>query len=175
LFLESSYDTTPGDEFEEPDLDLRIDKDSTLHDALKRLVSESDGLLAQTEIGKVIVLAPPATRGTTSVLDTIIDLSLNDVSTWEALLEVVRRVNEKLEGRDLLSLDPDFVGHGISPPLEFMESTVHLELNRITAREALCSLMAHSPVPLSMRYSNRWFSKDDEVYLNAVLTVEVSK
>lgn len=141
-----------------PRIDPWIREEEDLRSALDTLRVATDGALTWAQIrGNVCVLAPDGAQGTENTLDTVLSLHVEDVSTWEAL----RRLGEEINGREHSNrhtkLSPSFLAHSRAAPPGFRDGNeVTLELEEVTAREALCAIIRESQFEIAYSYETHY-------------------
>jgi hypothetical protein len=123
---------------------FRIDAGETFGSVMKRVVAVSDNVYRFEVIRGTPVLRPnPEIVKTPNLLDTVVDLEIEDSTIWDALCVLARAVNRKVlpEGGKALYVQlngPQFVE--LPAPVLLQKSKVSLELEDVSAREALCAI-----------------------------------
>lgn len=142
--------TTP----DQPQLDFSIEANSPFRSNLDRFSESTDGKLVwEFANGALIIRAPSEAKDTENNLDTIVSLDLSGVSTWHALMALVKVINaDPIAGRPI-GVSPVFNASGKAGPDRFRNDfSVVLNLENVTAREALCAIIAASPFEMTYSY-----------------------
>lgn len=132
-----------------PDIDFV--RDQPLGRVLADISEISQGYVRYERISGILAVVPAIPAPSEDrPLDRVISLDLNDVSTWEAFLAVAEAANSaEPDGRRLV-IQPGPATLGRQPPVGLVqEPTVTIRASNITAREAICEIIAKSPLELS--------------------------
>lgn len=138
------------------DVKFEIGPDQTLRSALDMFREKSDGkLLWDLVYGSICIRASDGAPDSENLLDLNISLSLDGVSTWDAMQELAHEINERAtNGRQIL-VSPRALSTGYGPPDAFRNDIgIRLDLENVTAREALCAIIQASPLEMSYKYAN---------------------
>ena len=135
-----------------------IIKEQPLDRSLDKLVDLFNGLLEYRIIHNQIVILPAKQTDDEIVsnLDVRVSVDFEDVSVWEALKEIVKAINrQQMTPYPVLLYLEDV--NKIEPLLPLPDITdiheITLSMENITAREAICAVLATSPVKMAYQYS----------------------
>lgn len=134
----------------------QVGQDQSLRSALDMLRETSAGVLVWDVVdGSICIRAPEGAADSENLLDQIVSLRLGGVSTWDALRELAVEINKQpMNGRQV-SISPNVLSSGYGPPDAFHnDSSISLQLENVTGREALCAIIKVSPLEISYRYTN---------------------
>lgn len=152
--FEWAYVEADGASVSLPKAEFRIEPGETLSQVLDRFCLVTDGQLQWGRIRGTICVWPSGKTGQIdSLLDTIISLKLNGVSTWDALLELSKTVSLSSGPERALVPEAHPMQDEYMPPAQLRDiKGITLELENVTAREALCAILAASPLRLEFTY-----------------------
>lgn len=168
---ESGYADPSGREI--PEFPIRADE--TLGGVMRRVVAASDGVYKFEVIRGTPILRPnPGIVKTPNLLDSVIDFEVEDSTIWDALCDLARTVNrKKLTGGKALRIHlqgPEFLE--LPAPVFLEKKKVSVDLNDVSAREAMCAIMESAKQPFTY-YFYVWPSDFD--YVSVVATDEAGK
>lgn len=130
-------------------------KEDTFGQAINKVVASSNGKLVFERHHSMYCIVPSdeQSKSTGSNMVRRISLDVEKVSTWEAIKTVILEANKRpVDGRKL------YVGHSLFRPYNFPpkgfvdDKSISLKLDNVTVREALCAILAESPLSISYRY-----------------------
>lgn len=135
-----------------------LSEGQTLREALDLLCASSNGRYIWKRVNGILTITPSGLTepGETidSALDVVVSLDLDGVSTWEAILAMAREVNNSSETDRVIRPYVPAEPH-INHPLEFKtDKSLSIHVRDVTAREALCEIIATSPFDIRFQYSN---------------------
>lgn len=139
---------TEGSSFE-----FEIRKDETLSSCLDRLLAETEDLYLRDEIHGMTVVHP---SNESTLFDSLIDLKLHDVSTWEALKALAIAVNQREDAAVPLEVSvPNTTGYTshLVPQSFAGERVLDLDVKGATIRSVLCKILSKAPTQISYSYS----------------------
>lgn len=143
---------------------FQIDAGETYRSVMKRAVAASGNVYLFEVIRGMSVLRPnPEIVKTPNLLDTVIDLKLDNETIWDALCVLARTVNQMAiaGGGETLSIElngPQFVE--LPAPVFLEESLVSIDLEKIAAREAMCAILESASSKAMFNYY--YFDYPDE-------------
>jgi hypothetical protein len=149
---ESGYVDPSGGEV--PPFSIRAGE--TFGSVMRRVVAESDDIYKFEVIRGTPILRPnPDIVETTNLLDTVINLNIEDATIWDALCDLARSVNREnlATGGKALYIHlqgPEFIE--LPPPPFLEEGKVLVDLNDVSAREAMCAIMESAKQPFNYYY-----------------------
>ncbi len=133
-----------------------ISKGDPLDRSLDKLVALSNGLLKYRIIHNQIVILPVKQTDDEIVsnLDVRVSVDFEDVSVWVALKRTVGKANRQQVTDYPTYLYPPGYNHVLQPPSGFTNAhEISLTVEHVTAREAVCAVLAASSLNLAYRYS----------------------
>lgn len=139
---------------DQPQLEFSLQPNTSLRKSLGQFCDSTSGALTwEFRSGVLVVRAPADAGGVENNLDTRVSLNLAGVSTWTAFKALARAINSKPLVARRIDIYPSFIGHSKKGPDNFRnDSSISLDLEDVTAREALCAIIAASPLELSYTY-----------------------
>lgn len=158
---------------EQPKIPITIQTGDSLSSALDRFCQVSDGEFRWELVNGIVCVRPISDeKENESLLDVHVSVRLQNVSVWEAFLELARAVNDAQTTRYLKPSVP--FGDGILPPPQLREMRIiSLNMTNVTAREVACSIMAASPFRMSYSYSNFYRLGEKQSHPSADLHLRV--
>jgi hypothetical protein len=146
-YVEPDWTNSPEPLFES----FEIRKGQTLRGALDQVVAMTQGALQWKALSGLIYVFPSGKTGAVeSVFDTPISIHMRNASTWEALKLLCETVMSSPYSDRGFGLGLGFLDKFTKPPPAFTEERcITLRLDNVTAREALCAIVAASPVQMS--------------------------
>ncbi len=160
ISFEWSYIDESRRDLKMPKIPFTISPGDSLADVLDRFCSATGKQFQWGRIRGIICVWPTGTNGTTeSMLDVRVTVNVEGASAWEAILQLVREVNAKAIGAAdrYMVARPTFTKEIYTPPLVFRnEHVISLSLQDVSAREAICAIMAASPIRMSFWYFNSY-------------------
>jgi hypothetical protein len=156
ISFEWSYVNDDRSEVDNREFKFAVQAGETLELTLDRFCVAAGRQLQWRRINGVICVWPTGVGGKVeSTLDSNVSLKLEGVSTWEALLELARVVNATPSVNRTLMPSAEPRQDQYVPPLALREEkSISLALTNVTAREAVCAIMAASPLQMEFTYSN---------------------
>lgn len=155
ISFEWSFVKGDRSEVDRGDWIFSVKEGETLKESLDRFCAEMSGQLQWGRIQGIICVWPVASAGITeSTLDTTVRLDLSGVSTWHAILEVCREVNIQTEDRVLVPRVEPSQDRYIPPAALRNHDSISLSFAGVTAREAVCAVLAASPLHIEFNYGN---------------------
>ncbi len=142
----------------QPQIALTVSKGDKLDQCLDRFVGATAGTLTWDVIHDQIVIFPVRQAGAPPVnnLDVVVSLEVSDASVWEACCALGRAINQNSKSDYRLTFFPAGPDEFRNPyPAIVDDQVVTVSVSGVTAREALCAILAQSPVPLSYTYIYR--------------------
>lgn len=156
ISFEWSYVNDDRSEVENRDFTFSVREGESLGLTLNRFCEATKGQLQWRRIHGIICVWPTGVGGKSeSALDTLVSLKLEEVSAWEAILELARIINSapSVDRTVMPSAEPrqdQYV-----PPIALREGkSISIALTNVTAREAICAIMAASPLRMEFTYGN---------------------
>lgn len=137
-----------------PDVSPWLQSTDSLRSALDNLSVVTKQALIWTQIrGNICVLPPEEAEGIENTLDTLVSLKLQNVSTWEALKQLVTKINHGTLLDRRTRMDPIFGKLAAAPPPGFRDGNeVTLTLKNVTARDALFAIFHESAFQMAYSY-----------------------
>lgn len=138
--------------------EFSVSEGQTLRGALDSLCATSGGRFTWSRINGILTIRPSGLTepGETvdSALDVVVSLDLDGVSTWDAIVALATEVNNSSEtDRVMRPYVPanSYINH----PSGFRnDKSLSIHVRDVTAREALCVIIAASPFEMEYRYTN---------------------
>lgn len=133
--------------------DVEFARGMRLRDALTEVGRMTQGYLRYERVSGVLVLVPgiPQSEEENPMVRRV-SLGLDGVSTWEALVAIANAANTGYEHR--IAVYPGSLVLYRKPPLQFThDKSVSLHLSNVTVREAVCEVIAKSPLKMDYRAS----------------------
>ena len=138
-------------EFYSPDDTFVVAEGETLGEAFRRFRAITEGRFELFEDHGILYVAPVEGRATS--LDRVIDLRVEDASVWEALKALEDAVNADPGSGRYLTVSPPGLNVFQLPPEPFHErAEITLNLEGVTAREALVRILAESSLRMVYNY-----------------------
>jgi hypothetical protein len=158
VYVNLEYPNDPGGEPAFlPDMQPSAEIGDSLQEFFDVIEAESNGLLTGLEIGGALCIVPKNRLWTEhrSNLDRIIVANIEGVSAADALYSIAHAVNQySVEGYPL-KLNPGGIRAGFLPPPAFQTAPAKsLKSDAITAREAICRVLAGVPYPTMWVYGH---------------------
>lgn len=155
ISFEWSFVNADRSAIEDRDMRFSVKAEETLEETLNRFCAEMGGRLQWGRIRGVICVWPAANaESVESTLDTTVTLELSGMSTWQAILEVCRQANSSEEDRVLVPRAEPSQDRYAPPDALRDHNSITLSLSEVTAREAICAVLAASPLHLEFNYGN---------------------
>lgn len=134
-----------------------VEKNESLAHSLDKLAAASRGLVRWEIVrGRLCVLPDDeAAGGAVSPLDALVSLHVEGVSAWEAIKAIAIEVNRQRAFPRPLAVFPgewNIVERPLAALTEKKEIT--LAVDAVTAREAICAVLAASSLPLAYKYGD---------------------
>ncbi len=152
---EHSYVAEDRSTLEGVSVDYALIEGETLREALDKLCANSGGRFVWKRIRGILCVIPSAqNEKVESALDTTVTIHVDNVSTWDAILALGMAVNEREAADRMLRFYPqgnEYLNH----PVAFRnDKTLSIHLDGVSARDALCAIMAASPFQMRYSYQN---------------------
>jgi len=162
-----SYSHTPFKIF------YTITRNEPLSSALDRLIADSRGLLTWTKLRGTIVIKPKVQADEHHAMAAKVSISVESASTWEAFKALEKAINRAKDRQKFLHIFPASFLYGGYPRPEFTnDKTLTLKIVNVTAREAVCAVMADSPLSLSYIYMESPEEEELDSLLIVIIDIE---
>lgn len=165
VYVNLEYPNEPGGQPSFlPDMQPYAEIGDSLQQFFDSIEEESKGLLTGEQIGGALCVVPKHRVWTDhrSNLDRIIATNIGTVSAADALYAIAGAVNQYSVPGYPLKLNPGGIRAGFVPPPSFTSEKVKpLQTDAITAREAICKVLAGTSYAASWVYGH----VDDAAYL----------
>jgi len=158
ISFENSLVNDDGSDFVDASFDFEFDPSETLANALDRMCERGGGRFQWTRLRDLICVLPSkSAQKTESTLDTVISGEFVNVSTWEALMLLAGEVNRSVVNERILRIQAYSVDQYLTLPIDFLEERIYsYEFKAVTAREALCAILADSKFDVRFSYWNNF-------------------
>ena len=134
-----------------PDATFVVEEGETLGEAFRRFLTVTERRFQVFEEDGILYVAP--VEGEETNLDRVIDLRVEDASVWEALKALEEAVNANPRPGRYLTVYPPGIEVLQLPPEPFHErAEITLNLEGVTAREALVRILAESSLRMAYNY-----------------------
>jgi hypothetical protein len=153
-----------------------IEAGESLGDVLERFEDASEHIYRFDLIRRIpIIRANPEILKERNLLDSVIDLKLENHTIWDALCVLARTVNRKVvsDGGEALSIElngPQFME--LPAPVFLEDPAVSIDLVGVTAREALCAILESAAS--KNRFNYYYYDYPDEYDFVSVLASDMA-
>jgi len=151
MSFEENYTSQESIERGIPDATFVVEAGETLGEVFRRFLKVTEGRFQVFKEDGILYVAP--VEGEETNLDRVIDLRVEDASVWEALKALEEAVNANPRPGRYLTVYPPGIEVLQLPPEPFHErAEITLNLEGVTAREALVRILAESSLRMAYNY-----------------------
>lgn len=158
ISFEYSLVNEDGSDFPLPRTNYRPVSGETLSSALNRLCEVPGGTFGWKRVGGMLCVQPIENiQPVESTLDTKVSFSVENASTWEALMALATAMNQDVTDERVVRIRSYSSDEFLTLPVEFLdEKKFHFSFQDVSARDALCAILAASDFEVSFRYTNNF-------------------